>query len=413
VAFDTAFSEILVQKFFSPSFSSLGGQLQQLVPSPWQPLIVAPGIQLASRVFMAPLTTDSANEDGAVSEGELAFLRRRASPLFAAVITSATYVDPEGKGWQGIGATSETHLPSLRSVARTIHAAGTKAILQLYDAGRLADPRLIPSHQPRAPSAIPSARPSAVTPREMLDSEIDELVRAFARAARLASEAGFDGIELHGANHYIVQQFLSPRSNQRAGPWGGSVTAREQFPLGVLKAMHLAAGDRMLIGYRLMPWEHEADQEHITGKVSARLAALLVDNGIDYIHIAFDNFFTGTPYFENRFTMKFERSVIRSISDDHPIRDILNAIDKRVPTIASGGVQTSDDIVPILEVGVDAIAIGRAIVIDPDWPAKAAGTLIAPIQRYLPQADCDLAKLEIPPRMRRYILGRPGWFPRA
>ena len=385
--------------------------MQKLAPSPWQPLIVPRGVQLASRVFMAPLTTDSANEDGSVSEGELAFLRRRASPLFAAVITSATYVDPEGKGWQGIGAASETHLPSLRSVAHTIHAAGTKAILQLYDAGRLADPRLISSHQPRAPSAIPSARPGAVTPREMLDSEIDELVQSFARATRLASEAGFDGVELHGANHYIVQQFLSPRSNHRASPWGGSVTAREKFTLEVLRAMRLAAGDRMLIGYRLMPWEYEADQERITGKVSARLAALLVDNGIDYIHIAFDNFFTGTPYFENRFAMKFERSAIRSISDDHPIRDIVDAIGKRVPTIASGGVQTSDDIIPILEVGVDAIAIGRAIVVDPDWPAKVAGTLITPIQKYLPQADCDLAKLEIPQRMRRYILARPGWFP--
>jgi 2,4-dienoyl-CoA reductase-like NADH-dependent reductase (Old Yellow Enzyme family) len=362
---------------------------------------------------MAPLTTDSAHEDGSVSEGELAFLRRRGSPLFAAVITSATYVDPDGKGWQGIGAAFHTHLPSLRSVADTIHAAGTKAILQLYDAGRLADPRIIPSHMPRAPSAIPSARPGAVTPREMLDSEIDELVRAFARATRLASEAGFDGVELHGANHYIVQQFLSPRSNHRGSPWGGSVTARERFTLEVLRAMRLAAGNGMVIGYRLMPWEYEADRERITGKGSAQLAALLVDRGVDYIHIAFDNFFVGTPYLENRIAMKFERSAVRSISDDHPICGILDAVAKRVPTIASGGVQTAQDIIPILEVGVDAVAIGRAIVVDPDWPAKAAGILTVPIHKYLPEADCDLAELEIPQRMRRYILARPGWFPKA
>ncbi len=386
--------------------------MQKLVPSPWRPLTLARGVNLASRVFMAPLTTDSANEDGSVSEDELAFLRRRASPLFAGIITSATYVDPDGKAWQGIGAAFRTHLPSLRSVVDTIHAAGTKAILQLYDAGRLADPRIIPSHKPRAPSAIPSSRPGAVTPREMFDSEIDELVRAFARATRLAGEAGFDGVELHGANHYIVQQFLSPRSNHRASPWGGSVIARERFTLEVLRAMRLAAGDRMLIGYRLMPWEYESDQERITGERSAHLAALLVDHGIDYVHIAFDNFFTGTPYLENRLAMKYEQSAIRSISDDHPIRDILDAIGNRVPTIASGGVQTPDDITRILEVGVDAVAIGRAIVVDPDWPAKAARVLSAPILKYLPQADCDLAEIQIPQRMRRYILGRPGWFPR-
>jgi 2,4-dienoyl-CoA reductase-like NADH-dependent reductase (Old Yellow Enzyme family) len=375
-------------------------------PSPWQPLNLA-RVRLASRVFMAPLTTDSANEDGSVSEGELAFLRRRASPLFAGVITSATYVDPNGKGWQGIGAAFPTHLPSLRSVADNIHRAGTKAILQLYDAGRLADPRLIPSPKPRAPSAIPSARP----PREMADGEIDELVTAFARATRLASEAGFDGVELHGANHYIVQQFLSPRSNHRVDPWGGSVTARERFALEVLRAMRLSAADHMLIGYRLMPSEYESDQECITAKSSARLAGLLVDCGADYVHVAFDNFFSGTPYLENRLAMKYERSATRSIADDHPIRDILGAIGKRVPTIVSGGVQTPDDVASILDFGVDAVAVGRAIVVDPDWPAKAGGVLSAPILQYLPQADRDLAEREIPERMRRYILGRPGWFP--
>jgi 2,4-dienoyl-CoA reductase-like NADH-dependent reductase (Old Yellow Enzyme family) len=245
----------------------------------------------------------------------------------------------------------------------------------------------------------------------MLDSEIEELVHAFARATRLASEAGFDGVELHGANHYIVQQFLSPRSNHRASPWGGSVTACERFALEVVRAMRVSAGDHMLIGYRLMPSEYESDQECITAKSSARLAGLLVDHEIDYVHVAFDNIFTGTPYLENRLAMKYERSATRSVADDHPIRDILGAIGKRVPTIVSGGVQTPDDITSILELGVDAVAIGRAIVVDPDWPAKAAGVLSAPILKYLPQADCDLEALEIPERMRRYILGRPGWFP--
>ena len=84
-----------------------------------------------------------------------------------------------------------------------------------------------------------------------------------------------------------------------------------------------------------------------------------------------------------------------------------------MPTIASGGVQTPDDVTSILQLGVDAVAIGRAIVVDPDWPAKAAGVLSGPILKYLPQADRDLAELEIPERMRRYILGRPGWFPMA
>jgi 2,4-dienoyl-CoA reductase-like NADH-dependent reductase (Old Yellow Enzyme family) len=376
---------------------------------PWSPLSLPRGHKLASRVLMAPLTTDSANEDGTVSAGELAFLRRRVSPLLGAVITSAAYVDPAGKSWQSIGAASRAHLASLTLIADTIHAAGTKAILQVYDGGRLADLRLIRGQQPRAPSAIPSTRPGAVTPRPMLDDEIDAVIRGFANATRLACEAGFDGVELHGANHYLVQQFLSPRSNRRAAPWGGSPAARQRFALEVLKAIRTAAGGA-IVGYRLMPWEYDDAQNRITAESAAHLADLVVDEGIDYIHVAFDNFFVGTPYLEDRLAMSFERATVRTISQDHPIHSILSAIRGRVVTVAAGDVESSEDLTAILKLGVDAVAVGRAIIVDPDWPTKVTRNDEASIITRLPVNEDGLAALDIPPRMRRYILSRPDWF---
>lgn len=378
----------------------------------WERVSIGIAGTLPSRVVMAPMTTDSSNEDGSVSEEEIAFLGRRASPLLGAVITSATYVDIEGKAWCGIGAQSNEHLPSLRRVAETIHAGGTMAILQLYDAGRLADPKLFPSHKPRAPSEVASTRPGAVTPREMTDAEIRGLVGSFARAAVLASEAGFDGIELHGANHYLVQQFLSPRSNRRAKPWGGTWRDRAEFPLAVLAAIRSVVGKRFIVGYRLMPYERETDGRCITLNESVRLVETIVDFGlVDYIHVAFDNFFRGNPYLEDRLTMNYERHSMRSILGEHPIRRILDVVDGRVRTIASGGVQMPEDAVATLTTGVDAVAIGRAFVVDPDWMSKAAGKKDDEIRTRLPLKETDLDLLMIPERMRRYILSRPGWFP--
>lgn len=378
----------------------------------WEPISLGSARTLGSRILMAPMTTNSSNKDGSVSEEEIAFLRRRASSLMGAVITSATYVDVEGKAWCGIGAQSHGHKASLQRIAETIHARGTKAILQLYDAGRLADPDLIPSHQPRAPSNVASTRLRAVTPRVMTDMEICDLVEAFAHATVLASEAGFDGIELHGANHYLVQQFLSPRSNLRAKPWGGTWRNRVEFPLAVLAASRAAVGNKIVIGYRLMPYERETDGQCITLEDSVRLVEVLVHLGVvDYIHIAFDNFFRGSPYLEDRLTMSYERHSRHALSDGHPIRRILGAIEGRVRTIASGGVQTPEDAIAMLSAGVDAIAIGRAFVVDPDWLSKAAGKKEGEIRTRLPLNDSDLASLMIPGRMRRYILNRPGWFP--
>src|SRR5215218_5339283 len=174
----------------------------------WSPFRFNSGREMANRFAIAPLTTDSSHEDGTATEDELEFVRRRAASGFGVTISSAAYVADDGRSWQGIGAAHDGHLPSLRRLADAMRAAGGLAILQIYDGGRIAKPELIGEHSMRAASAVASLRPGAKTPRAMTSDEVEGLVASFGKAASLARKAGFDGVEIHGANHYAVHQFL-------------------------------------------------------------------------------------------------------------------------------------------------------------------------------------------------------------
>src|SRR3981189_1122816 len=189
----------------------------------WSPLGFNCGRGTANRFAIAPLTTDSSHEDGTATENELEFVRRRAAGGFGATISSAAYVEQDGRSWQGIGAAHDGHLSSLHRLAEAMRAAGGLAILQIYDGGRIAKPELTGEQCLRAPSAVASLRPGAKTPRAMTSDEVESLIASFRDAASLARKAGFDGVEVHGANHYAVHQLSSPPAQQRGGHWGGTL----------------------------------------------------------------------------------------------------------------------------------------------------------------------------------------------
>src|SRR5215213_10667424 len=225
----------------------------------WSAFKFSCGREMANRFAIAPLTTDSSHEDGTATEDELEFVRRRAATGFGATISSAAYVAEDGRSWRGIGAAHEGHLSSLHRLAEAMRAAGGLAILQIYDGGRIAKPELIGEQCLRAPSAIASLRPGAKTPRAMTSDEVGGLIASFRDAAALARKAGFDGVEIHGANHYAVHQFFSPRANHRVDNWGGTLSKRMNFPLAVAQAVRDALGPKLIAGYRITPFEAEAD----------------------------------------------------------------------------------------------------------------------------------------------------------
>jgi 2,4-dienoyl-CoA reductase-like NADH-dependent reductase (Old Yellow Enzyme family) len=375
----------------------------------WSPFRFNSGREVANRFAMAPLTTDSSHDDGTATENELEFVRRRAASGFGVAISSAAYVAQDGRSWQGIGATHDGHLSSLHRLAEAMRAAGGLAILQIYDGGRIAKPELIGEQCLRAPSAVASLRPGARTPRAMTTDEVANLIASFGEAASLARKAGFDGVEIHGANHYAVHQFFSPRANHRVDDWGGTLSKRMNFPLAVAQAVRDALGPKLIAGFRITPFEAEPDGYTLDD--AKLLCSELVKLDLDYISVSLDDYRKSRPTPETRV---YDRAVEKSYAlAESPITEFARVIAGRSAVMASGGIKTCMDAEGAIKMGADLVAVGRAVVVDPEWLSKVRSKSEASILAGLPKNELEIAKaLSIPPRMVEYLLSRPGWIPR-
>jgi 2,4-dienoyl-CoA reductase-like NADH-dependent reductase (Old Yellow Enzyme family) len=375
----------------------------------WSPFRFNCGREMANRFAIAPLTTDASHDDGTATEHELEFVRRRAAGGFGATISSAAYVEQDGRSWQGIGAAHDGHLSSLHRLAEAMRAAGGLAILQIYDGGRIAKPELIGDQCMRAPSAVASLRPGAMTPRAMTSDEVESLISSFRDAASLARKAGFDGVEIHGANHYAVHQFFSPRANQRVDHWGGTLAKRMNFPLAVAQAVRDALGPKLIAGFRVTPFEAEADGYTLDD--AKLLCNELAGLNLDYISVSLDDYRKSRPTGEARvYNGPVED---RPVLTNSPITEIARVIAGRSAVMASGGIKTCTDADGAIKMGADLVAVGRAVVVDPEWLSKVRSKSEALILAGLPQDEREIASaLSIPPRMVEYLLSRPGWIPR-
>ncbi len=375
----------------------------------WSPFRFNCGQEIANRFVMAPLTTDSSHEDGTAPDNELEFVRRRAASGFGATISSAAYVEQDGRSWQGIGAAHDGHLSSLQRLAEAMRAAGGLAILQTYDGGRIAKPELIGEQGLRAASAVASLRPGARTPRAMTADEVENLIASFRQAASLARKAGFDGVEVHGANHYAVHQFFSPRANRRDDHWGGTLARRMNFPLAVAQAVRDALGPKLIAGFRVTPFEAEADG--YTLEDAKQLCNELARLDLDYISVSLDDYRKSRPTGEARV---YDRAVEQvGTPAQSPITELARVIAGRCAVMASGGIKTCLDAEGAIDMGADLVAIGRAVVVDPEWLSKVRRRREASILAGLPKDEREIADaLSIPPRMVDYLLSRPGWIPR-
>jgi 2,4-dienoyl-CoA reductase-like NADH-dependent reductase (Old Yellow Enzyme family) len=375
----------------------------------WSSLRFNCGQEISNRFVIAPLTTDASNEDGTAADDELEFVRRRSASGFGATISSAAYIADDGRSWQGIGVAHEGHLPSLRRLAEAMRAAGGLAILQIYDGGRIARPDLIGEQSMRAPSAVASLRPGARTPRAMTADEVEALIESFRQGASLARKAGFDGVEVHGANHYAVHQFFSPRANRRDDKWGGTLAKRMNFPLAVAQAVRDALGPKLVAGFRVTPFEAESDGYKLED--SKQLCGELAKLNLDYISVSLDDYRKSKPVGETR----VYNGPVAEIDTpaESPVTAFARVIAGRSAVLASGGIKTCADAEGAMKLGADLVAVGRAVVVDPEWLAKIRSKSEASILAGLPKDEHEIAgALSIPPRMVEYLLSRPGWIPR-
>ncbi|WP_334325706.1 flavocytochrome c, partial [Gilliamella apicola] len=327
----------------------------------FEPFTLPNGVELKNRIIMAPMTTCSGFYEGSVTSDLIEYYHARSGEI-GTIIVECGFVDKKGLAFPGaIGLDNDDKIEGLAKIAQAIKEKGSKAIIQVYHGGRMVDPKLIGGLSPVGPSAIAAPRPEAAAPTELTENEVDQMIEKFGQAVRRSIQAGFDGVEIHGANTYLIQQFYSPNSNQRNDKWGGSRDNRTRFPLAILDITHNIvkqfANSNFIIGYRFSPEELEIPG--IRFDDTLYLLDKLAEKGLDYVH-----FSMGTIL----------RSSIVNIEDPTPLIKKYVAMRSealaKIPVVGVGNVINQTDLTTALENGYDLVAVGRACIAYPDWTSR-------------------------------------------
>jgi 2,4-dienoyl-CoA reductase-like NADH-dependent reductase (Old Yellow Enzyme family)/thioredoxin reductase len=328
------------------------------------------GMILKNRAVMPAMGTGYGNADGTVGDRLIAYLARRAGGGTGLIITEVCAVDPRGKGFPNeIGAWSDAFIPGLSRLTAAIHAEGGKIALQLHHAGRETF-EAAAGGKPEAPSPIPSAVLGQPC-EEMSLERITVVIDAFARAAGRARKAGFDAVEIHGAHGYLLNQFLSPFSNQRTDEYGGSEENRSRFVLAIIAAVRKEVGRDFPVIIRI-----SADELIRGGYDLAfmqRLAPRLVAAGVDAIHCSVGVY--STP--GNLSIASMDTAAGFNLFRARAVKEAAN-----VPVIGVGRINDPELAEKALAAGdADLISFGRQHLTDPDFIAKAAAGNFEEIRR--------------------------------
>ncbi|WP_273753557.1 NADH-dependent flavin oxidoreductase [Leuconostoc mesenteroides] len=347
------------------------------------------GLVIKNHIVMSPMTTMTSFYNGMITTDELDYYAARAGGP-GIIITGVANVSDNGKGFEGeLSVAHDAMLPGLTKLAKVIHKDGTKAILQIFHAGRKANSAILRGERPVSASAIAASYPvDSETPRALNDSEVHQIITEFGEATRRAIEAGFDGVELHGANTYLLQQFYSENSNQRSDEWGGSRGKRLKFPLAVIETVNKTvkkySKKPFIVGYRISPEEIEEPGIRLEDSL---FFVDQIKHKVDYIHLSMGS------YKRTSLNNKANKETLISQFSQHK-KNI-------VPLIGIGSVETPDDVNAVMSDGADLVAIGREFIREPQWVQKIERNDLESIRTLI--SPSDMAELAIPSVMQVYL----------
>lgn len=328
------------------------------MPRLLDPLTLGP-YTLENRAFMAPMTRGRATEAHVPTPRMATYYAQRATG--GLLITEGTHVSPQAVGWyRAPGIWTDAMVEAWRPVPQAVHAAGGRIFLQLWHMGRVSHPDFLDGGQPVGPSAVaakgdshtPSGHKPYVTPRALEADELPGVAAEFAQAARNAIAAGFDGVEIHGANGYLIDQFIRDGSNRRTDAYGGSIEDRWRFPLEVAAAVAEAVGPQRT-GIRVSPvnpYNDMSDTDPVAtyGYGAARLQEL----GLVYVHVM-------EPLAGHMLHNPEAPAVLPAIREHF-----------RGVVIANGGYGADTADAAISEGQADAVAFGTPFLANPDLVAR-------------------------------------------
>ncbi|MCB1459625.1 MAG: alkene reductase [Nitratireductor sp.] len=323
-------------------------------------------LSIPHRIVMAPMTRSRSTQPGDVPNAMMAeYYAQRASA--GMIITEATQISPEGKGYSFTpGIHSGEQVAGWKLVTNAVHAAGGRIVLQLWHVGRMSHESFHPDGKPVAPSAIaPGAQVWIVdpqtgeggmvdcpTPRALSTQEIARVVDDYRKAAENARTAGFDGVEIHAANGYLIDEFLRKSSNHRTDQYGGSTDNRIRFAVEVAEAVSAVMGpDRT--GIRFSPFITQRGMDDAEAPATILTLARVLDRiGLAYVHLA------EADWDDAPETPRSFREALRTAFSGKVIVAGGYNRDKAETTLADGL--------------ADAVAFGRPFIANPDLPKRFA-----------------------------------------
>jgi NADPH2 dehydrogenase len=313
-------------------------------------------LTLANRLIMPPMATSKAETDGKVSNAVLDYYAEKSlGGYISLIIIEHSFINLEGKAsHQQLSVAEDGMVENLKKLADTIHQNGSKAVMQINHAGSAAKKEII-NGSPLGPSAVPNPRTGDI-PKELTIHEIQDIIKAFAQAARRAFEAGFDGVEIHSAHGYLLDQFYSPLTNKRTDEYGGDINNRIKIHLQIIKEVRSIVGEDFLVLLRL------GVTDNVDGGITMRDSEIAAKEfekaGVDILDIS-GGFcgFTISGAADQGYFSPFSEAIKKVVS---------------IPVILTGGITEAAAAEQLLAEGkADLIGVGRAIYTDSNW-AKVA-----------------------------------------
>jgi len=318
------------------------------------------GPAMKNRFMLSPLTNQQSNPDGTLSEDELRWLTMRAAGGFGMTVTCASHVDSRGQGFPGqLGCFSDEHLPGLTRLAAGIRAQGSVAIVQLHHAGRRAPAELIGT------SPVAPADDAKTGARRMSTAQVHEVIESFIAAAARCDEAGFDGVELHGAHDYLLCEFINAELNDRTDDYGGSREKRFRIFDEIISGIRRRCRPDFQLGVRLSPERFGM----ATADVIDAFQRLVATATVDFIDLSLWDVF---------------KEAVDEEFASRPLLELFTALDRGSVRLAvAGHLYSGSDAQRAIDLGADIVAIGRAAITNHDFPQ-------------LVQADPGAAMRELP-----------------
>ena len=347
-------------------------------------------ITVKNRTVLAAMTNKQSHKNGKISDDEIKWLLRRAKGGFGLLTTAATNVSLESKAWEGeFGVYSDLYIPNLRKLTSAVHKTESLILAQLFHGG-MRCPQNLTGQTPISASEFECKESFSGKSKMADEKDIDKIINDFSSSALRCAEAGFDGVELHGAHGYLISQFLGKKTNLRNDKWGGGLKGRARLLIQIYKSIRKNVPDSFIVGVRISP---EIEGLGINLQDSIKLIGMLKQHSVDFIHLSCWDSFSKSLSIPN---------------DKRTLTEIITESFDSLPCIIStGSVWSSEHANNLISQGADLIGVGRVAIAHPDWPKNLKNSNYNP--KPPPYSTRDLKKAKLNENFISYMRNWEGF----